>query len=164
MTDDNAGQARNAADSFDAVLKERAGEHPDVGVYLRMRERSRKTLARLWDPQTVSPEAMAWALRALGADDTEDAYRARANAVVDAITGRASEAAARAAEITLAERAALAWLREVTGGGPSAEVTERLHETAVRHAAGIGYGTPAVALIQAAVGVLTDAARAGGGA
>lgn len=43
-------------------------------------------------------------------------------------------------------------------------MTPRLHETAVRHAAALGYGAPAVALIEAAVGTLVDAARAGGGA
>lgn len=46
---------------------------------------------------------MAWAMQTLGAEDTEDAYRARANAVVDAIAGRTPEAAV----IATAEQAAL---------------------------------------------------------
>lgn len=75
-------------------------------------ERLRRALSQLWDPQSIKPEAMDWAVKTLGVDDSEDAYRARAQAIVDAITGRTPEAAARLAEVATAERAAVAWLRE----------------------------------------------------
>lgn len=152
MSDDGTD---DTDDAFDAVLRERAAEHPDVAVFKRMSDRRREFLDHHLPPDEAVLEEQRRLIRErFGLQEGPDADRARANAIVDDLARITPDAAARGAEIDLAERAALEWLRTVTRKEPAPDVVERLHETAVWHLVGLGYGPPAVALIQDAIGGL----------
>ena len=81
--------------------------------------------------------------------------RRRAHALVDELVGPSDAVADRAVGVLHAHAAALAWIREATGGAAPTSVADRLAAVAARLRGGEDDRDPAAVLGQTAVDALT---------
>jgi hypothetical protein len=96
----------------------------------------------------VTPEARAWAEKALVGAETAQQQHDRAHAMVDRLARRAGvDDQGRGVSIDRGEQAAIAWVQAVTGKPVDTNLAIALHEAAVKLRAGIDYREPATTLI-----------------
>jgi hypothetical protein len=135
---------------IDEILRGRADEHPDIATLVSMRARG----AADPDPRMDAPaHPDVMALFTLD-DGSPAAQQARAHAWVDALCGRGAAAAARVADVTTGEAAALAWFRTVTGEEAPTALVARIHETSIRLRTGIDDRCPATTLMPIALNAI----------